>query len=112
MKKLNKDPFVSKLRYAPREPLDCFQGSYANGQTVLLLRDAITGEPACKATVCVLLGPHQSLPKGYVVIKDWSENEGVAETLLAAGIIEQPPETLFVRCGYEQAHVYKLKEQA
>jgi hypothetical protein len=109
MKKLNEVPFVSKLRYAPREPLDCFQGSYANGQTVLLLRDAITGEPACKATVAV--EPWQKIPADCVVIKNWSENEGVEETLLAAGIIEPLNYPRSIPCGHVTANVYRLKEQ-
>jgi hypothetical protein len=102
MRKLNKTPFASKLAYAPDAMLDCWKGSYANGQIALLLRDATTGEPVAKATVAVEFPPNPS-----VVLKTWSENAGMAETLLAAGITQGS--CLGHReCGHAKAEVWKL----
>lgn len=44
--------------------------------------------------------------KGYVFIKDYSENEGVLETLLKEGVVGEPIGTVPV--GYTNAYVCKL----
>lgn len=50
----------------------------------LEIHDSETGEPLCMATTNVA-GYH--CDPGHVLIKDWSENEGVYVALLKAGII-------------------------
>jgi hypothetical protein len=100
--KLNKTPFASKLEYSRSSLLDCWKGSYANGQVALLLRDTTTGEPVAKATVAVEFPPRHD-----VVLKTWSENAGIVETLLAAGII-QGNCLGYHECGHAQAEVWKL----
>ena len=57
---------------------------YGNGQTALVLRDASDGEEVAVATVNipgVMLGP------GEVLIKDYSENDGMLAALENAGIV-------------------------
>jgi len=102
--KLNTQPIVSKLLYAPGELLDCFLDSYSNGQIALLLRDALTEEPVAKATVCL---DSPAPPFGSIALKVWGENAGIEETLLAAGII-LPGVQATIPCGYAEAHVYRL----
>lgn len=60
---------------------------YGNGNLALLLVDAETGEPIAKAT----LNPWEDvvLAADEIVVKDYSENEGMLEALTAAGIVEQ-----------------------
>ena len=105
MTKLNAAPFPSKLTYAPSASLDCYLGTYGNGQTALLLRDAISGEPIAKATVAVDFPPGP----GLVVLKCWSENQGMAETLHSAGIIQGEIQGL-IACGRTYGEVYDLSE--
>jgi hypothetical protein len=105
MKKLNVTPMESRLRYAQGELLDCFQGVYGNGQIALLLKDAADGTPVAKATVAV----EEKIPQGCIVVKDYSETEGMSDTLIRAGLID-PEVVMTVSCGHVSACVYRLKE--
>lgn len=58
---------------------------YENDRTAICLVDAYDGEPVATATVNL---PEESLPDGYVHIKEWSENRGITIDLEKAGIIE------------------------
>lgn len=58
---------------------------YFDGTTALQLVATNTGEPIAKATSNL---PDQDLPNDHVFIKDYSENEGVLDTLTKGGIIE------------------------
>ena len=59
---------------------------YVNGDTVSIsLVDTVDGEPVAHATVNI-----PGLDFDEVTIKDYSENIGMVETLLSAGIIEKP----------------------
>lgn len=62
---------------------------YANGDVAIVLRAAPhpDSEALCKATVCLdQMGCE--LAANEVWIKTWSENVGVAEALIAAGVVE------------------------
>lgn len=64
-------------------------GRYFNGALAITVRAAPTrnSEVECKATVCLdQMGCE--LGENEVWIKTWSENVGVAEALVAAGVIE------------------------
>ena len=78
-------------------------GQYANGRTAIQLFDTADHEPVCTATVNV---PEVELPEGYVFIKNYSENEGILETLVAAGIIDPP--TIMKGIGQVMVHGCKL----
>ena len=56
-------------------------GKYENGNTAIQLFD---GEPIAIATVN--LG--EKLPKDLAYIKDYSENQGMLDALLKAGVVE------------------------
>ena len=56
------------------------------GNTAIMLVDSKSGEPVATAT----LNPEMVLPKNQVVIKDYSENYGMFQTLFEHGIISGP----------------------
>lgn len=77
-------------------------GKYGNGQTALQLFDP-SGEPLCTASVCLV--NDQQAPN-QIFIKDWSENEGVLQSLIDAGILS---DTGFrIPTGYVEAAVCSI----
>ena len=82
--------------------------SYADGSTAIVLTSP-DGEPLMTSTTCLKAYGETPRP-GHVFITTWSENEGIYEALLAAGVIGE-----FIRvvpAGYEQALECPLKESA
>lgn len=57
--------------------------TYYNKRTCIVLESLIDG-PICKATVNI---PEAILAEEEVLIKDWSENEGILAILVAAGVV-------------------------
>lgn len=76
---------------------------YPNGNVAIILLRHKTGEMICKATISV---PHLILDETEVVIKNYSENEGILEVLENAGVIKQTGQ--FATVGYVQAPICKL----
>lgn len=77
-------------------------GKYSNGrQAIKLITEE--GEPYCMATVNV---PALALANDEVIIKNYSENEGVLEVLSRAGIIKETGET--VKMGFVECPIVKL----
>ncbi len=72
-------------------------------QTAIQLYDAETGEPWCTASVCL---PDQEQAPDEVFIKNWSENEGILDALVAGGIVEDTGRV--VRSGFAAANVCRL----
>ena len=71
---------------------------YENNRTALLLIDAEDHSPVATATVNL---PDVELKSNEVIIKDYSENEGMLAALIAAGIVGKPiwyAKTGFVTC--------------
>ncbi len=58
---------------------------YQNGRPAIQLLDAMTGAPVARATVNF---PDMKMAPNEVAIKDWAENEGMLDTLVAAGLVE------------------------
>lgn len=50
--------------------------------------------------------PDIPLPEGYIFIKDWSENQGILQSLISNNVIDFPESS--IPCGYVQAHMCKL----
>ena len=75
---------------------------YSNGRTAieLICED---GDPMCVASVNV---PALALAKDEVIIKNYSENEGVLEALIHAGIVSDTGET--VKMGFVECPIVKL----
>lgn len=63
------------------------KAEYENGNLALLLVDADNGEPIAKASV----NPPDDdcLSDGEIAVKDYSENAGMLQALLDAGIVEE-----------------------
>jgi hypothetical protein len=59
-------------------------GTYPNGQRSIQLIDASDDYPYATASVCI---SHVELPAGHVAIKNYSENVGILEALVEAGIV-------------------------
>ena len=80
-------------------------GKYRNGQTAIQLFSTNDGMPWAVATVCL---PDQSLQPDEVALKTYSENRGILETLLDAGMIEPPHREL--SSGFVTIPICKLKK--
>lgn len=85
------------------------------GGTALFLLSAVTdhereieeGEPIATITV----NPHDYIvPNGFVAIKDWSENAGMLELMMEAGIATEPMQR--IQSGFVQIPICKLDERA
>lgn len=93
-------PFVEFNGYV----LYLILGKYAEGgRTSIHLVDADSGEPYCTATVNV---PEEPLGPGEVIIKSYSENEGLLERMVEGGVVE--PTGRIVQLGHAEAHVCRL----
>jgi hypothetical protein len=77
-------------------------GKYGNGQTAITLFDLEDGEPVSTATVAV----RDSIGSNEVVIKDYSENEGMLEVLQKAGVVSEPKRV--ISSGYVDLFVCDL----
>lgn len=67
-------------------------GQYVgNNRTAITLRDELTHEPVAKATVNI---PQAMVTDEQVIIKDYSENEGILQCLVEAGVISAPVRTI------------------
>jgi hypothetical protein len=75
---------------------------YNNGQTCIQLIDTADGFPFATATVAV---ENDLLKEEEVAIKDYSENEGVLDTLLAHNIVEEPH--AFIQSGFVKIPICK-----
>lgn len=73
------------------------------GGTALTLEDPVTGELITVATINV---PELNFLKGFVVIKDYSENEGMLNFLIQNNIVSKPLD--WVPLGYVLAPICKL----
>jgi len=75
---------------------------YGNNRIAIECLDVVDGSPVAMATINL---PHENLKDNEVFIKDYSENQGMLDSLVNAGIISKPIE--FVKSGY--VHVPKCK---
>ncbi len=75
----------SEMKYTTDEQVTVVGTVYMNGAPALLLR-SIDGEPIAHATIN--MSDKIALPDMHVIIKDYAENEGVLQTLIDGGIIE------------------------
>jgi hypothetical protein len=74
-----------------------------NPRIALILEDPEDGERIEVATINI---PEEFLSKNEVIIKDYSENEGMLDTLMKAGIISGPKR--YVESGYIKAPICEL----
>ncbi len=76
---------------------------YGNGRVALKLVDAEDGSPIATATVNL---PDVPLGKNQVLIKNYSENEGMLDALVAAGVVKPTGKT--IRSGYVEVPICEL----
>jgi len=76
---------------------------YNNGRTALLLHDAYDSMPVATATINV---PDEPIAEDELVIKNYSQNEGMLETLVDAGILHKPHRIIYT--GFIAAPVCRL----
>lgn len=76
---------------------------YANGRDAIRLLDAGDGEPVATATVNL---PEEECPEGFTFIKDYSENSGILDCLVEAGIVEDMG--VAVKCGHAEANLVRI----
>lgn len=71
-----------------RESVLVFRTYPATGELALLLMNKATHEEEATASVNVESYGAPKLPPGEVFLKGWSENEGIPEALVQAGVVE------------------------
>ena len=76
---------------------------YASGKLALLLVDADDDQPVATATVSLDVQPRHDC----VLIKTWSENAGIDEALITAGVLE-PGVIARHPTGFAEALEYRL----
>jgi hypothetical protein len=85
-------------------------GEYGNGNLALEIMGAegtnYEGEPIARVTV----NPGERVDDGRIAIKDYSENEGMVDTLLEMGIIKGDP-LYTIPSGWVQIPVYELTDK-
>tara|TARA_R110000822_G_scaffold46521_1_gene123670 strand:- start:1120 stop:1470 length:351 start_codon:yes stop_codon:yes gene_type:complete len=88
--------------------LEVERAMYANGQNAILLYEE--GEPYMTATVAVdpAVASYPIDESQDVVIKNYSENEGILEALVEGGIIEKPHATIEI--NFVTLYVAKFSE--
>ena len=92
--------------YVPKGRYNLQGTRYQNNRLALVLRNADTGEPMGMLTRNL---PQNPLKDGEVIIKNYSENEGCAEGLIEAGIVNPPHR--WIMSGYVQMPVCWLTEK-
>lgn len=83
----------------------CFveMGTYPNDRKAIELINAKNGEPVLVATINV---PEININENEVIIKNYSENEGVLEALMKSKVISSPLRT--IQTGLITAPICKL----
>jgi len=80
------ETFKIKTKYISEQDVVLEYGEYGNGRVAIQLA-SVDGEPLCVATVNL---PNADVPDGHVLIKNYSENEGILDALVKAGVIGEP----------------------
>lgn len=85
--KFIKTIILKHSRYCAGDKVDVYQSAYMdNGAPALFATEAGTQEPHSTFTVNV---PEFFPMEGEVLIKDYSENEGILQDLVDAGIVKE-----------------------
>ena len=76
---------------------------YGNNRIAIECLDVVDGSPVAVATINL---PDQPLKDNEIFIKDYSENSGMLDSLMAAGIVSAPIE--MVKSGFVEIPKCKL----
>ena len=88
--------------------LEVHTDSYADGSLAICAVEARTREPSGRLSVNV--GDHTELRPGEFYLKDWSENEELAEALVISGAIHPVPDQPAFHSGFCVAFCYRIDE--
>lgn len=66
---------------------EVFKGQYTNNRTALILYERESGEEYAIASTNL---PDENIDPKYTFIKDYGENEGILDALIAGGIVGKP----------------------
>ena len=80
-------------------------GEYEDGTTLLRTEDAETGEAFATLSVHV---PDEELQPGEIILRDWAENEEIADALIRFGILEPVKDAAHVFLDYVVARRYRV----
>lgn len=88
---------------------DCIlvPGQYSNGRKAISLQDINNHEPITTGSVNIVDIP---CPDDCMFIKDYSENEGMANALITAGFID-PVVLNTVKSGWVDISLYQITEE-
>jgi hypothetical protein len=92
-----------KTKYGETYDVTLKFGKYSNGRTAIELIDCEDGFPLMTATVNL---PDAEIQDDEVIIKNYSENEGVLEFLIKNEIVSPPTRT--IPTGWVTCQVVKL----
>ena len=96
-----------KVRFKKRSCVTSW-GQYSNGRIALVLLDEETGEPIAKVSVNVTI----LIPSTQIAVKSWSENEGMLEALMAAGVGTLNESNRSIDCGHAVGYRLDLSDEA
>lgn len=82
---------------------------YANGNTLLYLFEGNTFDP--QDSLIVSTNVDMTLPDELILIKNWNEYEGIEQSLIEAGIIEEFTVN-YIPSGHVRIPVYPLTDKA
>lgn len=107
-----KNPDLKTIKFVPSysgevTELEVEITKYKNGQNAICIYEE--GEPYMTATIAVNVPgePFYPIAPNEVVIKNYSENQGILEALVEGGIIEEPHATIGM--NFVTLYVCKLK---
>lgn len=100
---------INRLAAGGERPLVTRWTRYSNNDRLALLV-VDKDDPEYEFTASLNF-PNHPIPDGAIAVKDYSENEGMVETLVESGVIEPRP-MFSIPSGFISAGVYRLTEAA
>jgi len=91
-----------RTKYTGKDEKILTVSHYPANNSPALLITSLEGEPLLTASVCMDIPPR----KNHIIIKDWSENEGIQEALISANLIG--PAVAYHPTGFVVATEHKM----
>lgn len=85
--------------------VDLYQSEYCEPNNIALVAFN-NSEGYMEEYAVVSTNPNAELEKGFVAIKNWSENEGILNVLIREGVVSTPSH--FIRSGFVDIPVCEL----
>jgi hypothetical protein len=101
---MSNQTFHIKTKYLNHSNCQLSFGKYQDGSTALLIRSS-QGEPLIKVTSYL---PEVILEEDQIIVKDYSENEGILQCLIELEIIEELEDLDPITSGFAILNVCKL----